>query len=200
MSDDGRAQSNTEGPTDATPLSDESPVWETHSLRAVLTGRLTPTAGLRLVGLVGFVIGGWAVAGTAGMLVGVVTGIVGVVWTPIYTVAVAHLLVVPLLVGDAPWRGDPSLGTLVTIELGLLAVLASDPRYRVGDGIAVVAVGAVLAGLVWTGTAQWGVLSTATLLILVGVGGAYAIHRYEHVAVGVAGVVDEQTAGASESK
>ena len=208
MSDDGPAQSRTDGPaqsrtestTDATPRSDEAAVWEPHGLRAVLAGHQTATGVLRLVGLVAFVIGGWAVAGTAGVLVGVVTGIVGVVWTPVYTVAVAHLLVVPLLVGDAPWRGGPSLGTLVAIELGLLAVLASDPRYRWGDGVAVVAVGAALAGLVWGGTGQWGILPTATLLILVGAAGAYTIHRYEHVAVRLGGALDEQTTEASESK
>lgn len=200
MSDDERTESPVEGTTDTTPRSDESTVLDPHGLRTVLAGRPTAAGGLRLVGLVAFVIGGWAVAGTAGTLVGVVTGLVGVVWTPIYTVAVAHLLVVPLLVGEAPWLGGPSLGTLVTIELGLLAVLASDPRYRVGDGVAVVAVGAALAGLVWAGTGWWGILPTATLLILVGVGSAYAIHRYEHVAVGVGGALDEQTADVSESE
>lgn len=200
MSDDGRTQSPDEGATDATPRSDESTVWEPHDLRAVLAGRQTATRVLRFVGLVAFVIGGWAVAGTAGVLVGVVTGIVGVVWTPIYTVAVAHLLVVPLVVGDAPWLGGPSLGTLLTVELGLLAVLASDPQYGLGDGVAVVAVGAALAGLVWVGTGRWGVLPTAALLVLVGAGSAYAIHRYEHVAVGLGGAVDGQMAEVSESE
>jgi hypothetical protein len=200
MSDDERTQSPSDGITNATPRSDEAAVWEPHGLRAVLAGRPTATGALRFVGLVAFVIGGWAVAGTAGILVGVVTGIVGVAWTPIYTVAVAHLLVVPLLVGDAPWLGGPSFGTLATIELGLLAVLASDPRYELGDGVAVVAAGAALAGLVWAGTGQWGVLPTAALLILVGVGGAYAIHRYEHVAVGLGGSLDEQPAEVSESE
>lgn len=199
MSDDRRTQSPTDGMTDATPRSDESVVWEPHGLRAVLAGRSTATEGLRFVGLVAFATGGWAVAGTAGALVGVVTGVVGVVLTPIYTVAVAHLLVIPLLVGDAPRLGGPSVGTLATIELGLLAVLASDPRYRVGDGVAVVAIGAALAGLVWVGTGQWGVLPTAALLVLVGAGGAYAIHRYEHVAVGLGGSLDEETAEVSES-
>ncbi len=142
-------------------------------------GRTWLGGGAVVLALVGFAL-------TAGPL-GVVTGVVvGAAW---YLLPLPHAVALGHVALIAVASPDTAIGPLLVTEAGLLAILFS-PLPREDDplrgGLVLLLALAVLVGLVVLMRA-WGASLPLVALALVAVAAtlAYAIHRYELVALGL---------------
>lgn len=127
---------------------------------------------------------GWAV-GPPGLLVGAVIAGLWYLLSGAYTVAIGHVLAVPVL-------PEPSLGILIALEVGFVAVIAApvvlDRAWPAG--LAAVSASALVFGAIaWLGWQAWEPRWLAALA-LVGLGavGLYGLHRYSLVTLEVQGV------------
>ena len=137
---------------------------------------------LRAVGLGWLVIVGWLLDGVVGGAVGVAIAGVAVVARP---VVVAGLAQAGLRVVAPELTTTDSLAAVGLFELGVIAVLLSEPPIRIPTALLTTGFAVVFATItvtIWVRTGQWaavGVLLTVVALL------GYGIHRYERVSLGL---------------
>lgn len=137
---------------------------------------------LRVIGLVWLTLVGWWLAGVVGVAVGLLLAIGAVIVRPVVLVALAHAGLVILV---------PDLSSLTSIieiglfELGVIAILVSEPPVDQPTTVLTIGIGLALAGVIIAADIWISQLATILfLLVLVAVVG-YGIHRYEQVALGL---------------
>ncbi|WP_226042376.1 hypothetical protein [Natrinema sp. DC36] len=142
------------------------------------TGRDWPTG----VTLAALVVAFGVVAGPLGLLAGLVTALVGYVLGPPYALAAGHVALVAVVPEGS------ALSVVVLVEAAFVLVLLVPLRRGASPGrTALVAVTSalVLAGAAWLvlDTQSIGLAATA-VLVLLGIG-AYGLHRFELVRLGL---------------
>lgn len=143
-------------------------------LDAVRLGRVFGMGWLTLVG--------WWIAGGVGVAVGLLLAVGAVILRPVALAALAHgglVVLVPEL------SGPTSLIEIGLFELGVVAVLVSEPPVDRATTVLTIGIGLGLAGV--TIAAQLWIDQLATVLVLLGLVAVvgYGIHRYEQVALGL---------------
>jgi hypothetical protein len=137
---------------------------------------------LRVVGVVWLTLVGWRLAGSVGVAVGLLLAVGATIVRPVILVALAHAGLVVLVPDSTSLTALTAIGLF---ELGVIAILLSDPPVDRPAASLTVAFGLLLGGAT-IATQIWAELLAASLvlLVLVAVIG-YGIHRYEQVALGL---------------
>lgn len=137
---------------------------------------------LRVIGLVWLTLVSWQFAGSVGLAVGLLLAVGATVVRPVILAALAHAGLV-VLVPDI--TSPTSLAALGLFELGVIAILLSEPPVDRPGALLTIAIGLMLGGAT-IAVQIWADLLAASivLLVLVSVIG-YGIHRYEQVALGL---------------
>lgn len=155
--------------------------------------KIQPATLLRAGGLGLLVVVGWLVAGVVGVAVGGAIAGVAVVARPVVVAGIAQaglLVVVPEL------ATAESLAAVGLFELGVIAVLLSDPPVEIPTALLTTGFAVVFATSTLTIWVRNGPSAAVGLLLAVAAVSGYGIHRYERVSLGLV-ATETDTHGAS---
>lgn len=161
-------------------------------------GATDRTLFLRAFGLLLLPIAGWGLGGLTGALLGAIAAAIGLRFRPVVTVAVVHvLLLAPFVTAPAATPIDV-LADLLVLEIGVIAIVASDRPFD-GEWLALTAAVAIgLTAMLLVVTIRWGLLAGSLSLVSAAAFAGYGIHRYEVVSLGL--IEDEAIPAAANAR